>query len=62
MPNPLEHRSDIRVILAQSPMIYMNGPRGGIWWCEDCWGGGFLDHPPIGRHRPSCTFLKYGLG
>lgn len=64
MPTDLETRSDIRIVLCQATVIYMGAsrtppsaapnPKGGLWWCEACWGGGFLDHPPIGKHRDDC--------
>jgi len=53
-----DDRKDIRVVLAMTTLIMINGPRGGIWWCEECNGGGFLDHPPKGQHRPRCSWAK----
>jgi hypothetical protein len=55
-----DHRNrNIKVMLCLMAVVRIDGPRGGIWWCEDCWGGGFLDHPPIGHHRRGCRFKDF---
>lgn len=53
-----DDRKDIRVVMTMAVLIMLDGPRGGIWWCEACYGGGFLDHPPKGRHLDNCLYKE----
>lgn len=54
---------DIGAVLCMATVIRVTTPRGVIWWCEDCWGGGTitmrkLEPVPTGRHRKGCVLYS----